>query len=106
MTTVALKWSFTIKVAKNVSNVSYFVIFRFLDPVIFSIIASACCGHLEFRYSAKKDTCKTMSSTQVLFFDITKHVYEVSLLVFQQRYAITPFFHHNKYPWLADYSSI
>ena len=33
ITTVGLKSSFTIKVAKNVSNVSYFVIFRFLDPL-------------------------------------------------------------------------
>ena len=49
--------------------------------MIFSIIASAYCNHPEFRYSAKKETCKTMSAIQVLFFDNYYIFSEVRLLI-------------------------
>ena len=49
--------------------------------MIFRILASEYCGHLNFAILQKKGTFKTIPASQVLFFDITKHISEVSLLV-------------------------
>ena len=49
--------------------------------VIFSIIASVYCGHLEFRHSAKRKHVKQCQPPRYCFLTITKHISEVSLLV-------------------------